>query len=170
MKFKHKFALGLLMLAAIVAIVATVLIYLKKKNQANEICPASSSQSPSAPEGTKTSVADSWKVFQNTKYGFQITFSDVWQGYQAKENSSLPDQALYRLDFTLKGDVVPLSVVVYERSVWDTLPENTRRFTEVARNDDYVFVYSTWESTPAAFSTLTEKEIANVLKTFKLTK
>jgi len=183
MQTKHKVALVVLLVAAVVA---ALMVYLIKKRSASErYAERTESQSEAVPEeasGTAVpsvlpskSSEESWQVYKNEKYGFEITFSEVWKRYEVNaapvKSEGVEDE--YVVTLPIRGDSeaeagdTPLILYVYKMEVWDSLSKDSLRSTEIARNSDYVFAYSTWEAPAEGYETITEKEIADVMGTFK---
>jgi len=179
MKTKYKIALVIIAVASIVGTVAAVLI--RQLNQINkeeyetfsgqyvhistaEVSASPTSSSVSSLDSSATAVSD-WHIYRNSKYGFELTFSDVWKGYQAKEAIPINGSEA-KIDFVL-DDKVLMSILVYKTEVWDDSAKGKVPATELGRSGDYTFVYQTLETPPPELAQITEKEIAAVVKTFK---
>jgi len=182
MQTKHKVALVVLLVAVAVAILMVCLI----KRDVSKRYAEQGLQSKAVPEkASETAVPsvlpsksseENWQVYKNEKYGFEITFSEVWKGYEVNtapaKSEGVEDEYIVTLpakaDSEAEMGETPLILYVYKIEVWDNLSKDSLRSTEIARNSDYVFAYSTWEAPAEGYETITEKEIADVIKTFKL--
>jgi len=176
MKIKYKIALVIIAVASIVGTVAAVLIRQENKKYdetssqySTDISTAKVSASPtsssvSSLDSSATAVSD-WHIYRNSKYGFELTFSDVWRGYQAKEAIPINGSEA-KIDFVL-DDKVLMSILVYKTEVWDDSAKGKVPATELGRSGDYTFVYQALETPPPELAQITEKEIAAVAKTFK---
>jgi hypothetical protein len=176
-KTKYKIALVVVAVASIVGIVAAVLIRQENKKYdetpsqyfadiSTAIVSASPAVSPSVSSSSSSATAVSdWHIYRNSKYNFELTFSDVWRGYQAKEATPINGSET-KIDFVL-DDKVLMSILVYKTEVWDDSAKGKVPATELGKSGDYTFVYQALETPPPELAQITEKEIAAVAKTFE---
>lgn len=132
-------------------------------------------------ETAATTATDSWKNYSNTKYGFTLTFSDIWKGYEVVESDANDDYAIKYLKIyvpttdsnysSLKsGFWNPLIISVYTLAKWTEYQASgdPEMATEVARNNTYVFAYSTAQAEPTDGATIF-KAAGDLAKTLKAT-
>jgi hypothetical protein len=173
MKTKYKIALVIIILAVVAAAVVLVILKREKKtcDESSGICPTNlATATPNAGlSASITAVAsqtpDDWRVYKNTDYNFELTFSDVWKGYQAKEATPI-NESEAKIDFVLKEKVL-MSILVYKTEMWNNSAKGKVPATELGKSGDYTFVYQALETPPPELAQITEKEIAAVAKTFK---
>lgn len=130
-----------------------------------------------SPSASPTPTPD-WHLYQNTNYNFQLSFSDAWQGYQVSKVSDLSGISLARYDVQLKTTdkkfessgflANPLIIYVVYKSSWNELPKGTVNWTKLGESEKYVYAYATWGVPAKDLGQITDKEIANVIKTFKV--
>ena len=177
------------MLVASVAIVVCALMIKRVEREAAEMA-AFSPTPASAPEleGEAASAGEEdappaqadWRVWQNAKYGFQITLSEVWRGYKIKEYQGVEVGEVARFSVLLETNdanyrdlidekAAAFTIAVYEKEAWGQKDKDTLRQSELAKSERWVFAYSTWETPPTDWQVLAEKEIADTLETFSLT-
>ena len=175
MKRKYKVAHVIIILAAAVAIVAAVLIKKRAKECAecslsgslNLIADSKTATAQVSPTASSTPSPLDWRMYKSTEFGFQLTFSDVWEGYTVAKNSSPADtHAVTELDVTMPNKAIPLVLFVYDSGAY----ESSFAGTKLGQSSKYVFTYRTDDTLSSSSSTITEKEIADRLTTFQLTK
>jgi hypothetical protein len=106
-------------------------------------------------------------IYKNSKYGFEITFSEVWTGYVVNEKPAPSGTTvLAELDVVMPQGAIPLVFYVYPISAAGTELVGT----QISQDGQYIFTYRTDDSLSSSTSTITEKEIADRLATFELTK
>ena len=106
-------------------------------------------------------------IYTNSKYGFEITFSDVWTGYVVIEKPAPSGTTVSaELDVVMPNSAIPLVLYVYPISAAGTELVGT----QISQSSQYIFTYRTDDSMSSSTTTITEKEIADRLATFKLTK
>lgn len=128
---------------------------------------------------TKT---ESWKTYNNTKYGFQLTFTDPWKGYKIFE-TTLSDGSIVLYvavpteDGTWKEEKIDagyaslFAIDVLTPAQWAEMEAfDGPKGAYITKNDDYVFVWSPAQAAPqdlmdAYGTTLSPQEI---IDTFKL--
>ena len=116
--------------------------------------------------------------YSNSDYGFEIKLTEVWRDSVIEEEDA--SGAIKKIVFYFKtkdkrfesSDYLAsaLSFYIYEKSKWEQADPSSRSSTEITSNDKYVFSYSVWESPPQDLEHITEKELADVIGTFKLEK
>jgi hypothetical protein len=174
MKTKYKIALVIIILAVVAAAVVLVILKREKKtcDESSGICPTNlATATPNAGLSASVTAAasqtpDDWRVYKNTDYNFELTFSDVWKGYEVKK-STPTDQAEAKIEFVLNGKYIPLTLLVYKTDVWNNTLRDVNHANILGQSGDYIIIYQTWDTPPPELAQITEKEIAAVAKTFK---
>jgi hypothetical protein len=184
MKRENKYKIGftIIILAAIAVVVVFVLLRKDQKNQVEAVpTPQVDASNTSSPE-PGTTIVDSnklsdWHVYDNMDYGFRVTFTDIWKGYEVKTAHAPKEQVESAISFDLKtsdqkysasgGVATPLTIYVYKENKWNDESKALFPQTEVARCQGFVFTYSTWEEAPQDIQGLTDKSIADTLKGFQ---
>lgn len=180
MQTKYKIVL-IVLAAALVAIGVSWFLIKRQK-----VTPQATTQpTPSAVVSPVSSATGSvaattptdWHVYTNVQFDFQVTFTDVWKDYKAESAAKVADAAAACFDITLassdknltgaSGRVAPVTYCVYTPENWAKIKGKNRQ-NELTVGSKYVYTYSTWEQTPSDWQVLTEKEIADVNKTFKV--
>jgi hypothetical protein len=173
-KTKHKIALIVIIIAVAVGAITLVLIKKQKEcldcDQLKNLTVNKSSQTASSPtavsteSGGSSASADS-HIYKNIQYGFQLTFSDIWEGYVVNVHVPPADShAVSQLDVTMPNKAVPLVIFVYNAADY----QDSFTGTKLEQSAKYVFTYRTDDSLSSSTSTITEKEIADRLATFKI--
>lgn len=190
MRKKNKVALIIILIAIIAGATSWSLI---KKNKAKQNCttndPANSngeckvdlssiqaaaSLSASTDVSATSSPASSSGVvsgdlYNNKQFGFDLTFNSAWKGYTVSQRTEDKVEAVYDFSIPTKdtnyknGYAVPLTIKVYSPANYPT----NSQLTKIKQTDAYIFAYTIWEQAPSD-SAITEKDIANVISTFKL--
>jgi len=180
-----KYKLGLYVIVIAVAVIA-VAAYLAKqeKNKAINECDTcrldsnlenkTSTAKTQSPISTRTPTKLKYK---NDEYGFSLDLTSVWENSQIEEEDATgaikkivfyfktQDKAFLNSDFLAPA----LSIYIYNKGDWEKMDPNVRSSTEITTNEKYAFSYSIWETIPQDLEYITEKELADVIKTFKLT-
>lgn len=126
-----------------------------------------------------------WKTYKNTEYGFQLTFTDAWEGYRVIKgsttngSSSGDEYPNYYIELPTSdpayktGYALPFSITVYTLEVFEKLKGidyERAKNGELGRNSNYIFTNNngTWQDIP---KDLVNKglNIAQVKSTFKFT-
>lgn len=111
--------------------------------------------------------------YANTKYGFEVDFPETWGGVEAQELDY--EGVLKLINFNIKttdpkyqdkGVATVIKIFVMDRSQF----ESKKIGTKLGEGGGYIFSYMGWEEPPSDHQAIAEKEIIEVLKTFKLTK
>ena len=124
----------------------------------------------------KTTAAD-WKVVKNTKYGYQITLTDVWKGYRWEEvpgptgmtetisyYAPTTDTAVVE-NATLKGKYAKIfNIEVFTPAQWAAADKTKNKLIDT--NDKYTFAYTTETVTATDLKTV-DFGIPAVIATFK---
>lgn len=187
MRKKNKIALIIILIAMIAGATSWVLI---KKNQSKQDCnnpnstgssngeckvdlgsiqSATSTSTAQNPTPTSSTTVSSSDLYRNAQYGFEITFNSAWKGYTVSQKSEDKAEVVYDIGIPTKdsnianGIAVPLTVKIFNKADYQASPT----LTKITENDKYVFAYSIWEQAPSD-AAVTEKDIANVISTFKL--
>jgi len=126
-----------------------------------------------------TAETANWKVYNNTEYGFQLTFTEAWKGYKVEKESdrslAMTRYLLFKVPTSdssygdLSGYATRLSIGIFPLSEWKQLhtERNSRIPDVVAQNETYVFVYSSWQDPPKDLREV-NFELQKVISTFKL--
>lgn len=130
-------------------------------------------------ENTPEETENNPLMYTNTQYGFSLTFPETWRGYFAKNNTSIYaytgaiSSIAFGLPLNYQDDV--FSVEIFTKNAWENKedgPANTQMY--LGENDQYVFAYTTgMRDVPSEFNTIRralEKEVKNIILTFKTTK
>jgi len=140
---------------------------------------------PKKEEAPKDETAD-WKTYTSTDYGFTLTFSDLWKGYEVKKletdwnldktiptyyfNVPTQDKNVVAGEYNSAGFASIFAVSVLTKSQWAAYQagEGPKPSVELARNDTHVFTYSQSQDRPEDTAAI-YADVKNVIKTFKLT-
>jgi hypothetical protein len=186
MRKKNKVALIIILIAVVAGATSWALI---KKNNAKPDCDttdpanlngeckvdlssiqsATSTSTAQNPTPTSTTAANFSDLYHNAQYGFDLTFNSAWKGYTVSRKSEDKAEAVYDIGIPTKdsnitnGIAVPLTVKIFNKADYQA----NSTLTKITENATYVFVYSIWEQAPSD-AAVTEKDIANVISTFKL--
>jgi len=120
MKTKHKIALAVIIIGVIGAVISWYLI----KKQPCPDCLESAKIDINQAAESKTVIPTATTtvcpsptpnlIYRSSKYGFEITFSDVWTGYTVAEKSAPSGvSATAELDVVMPNSTVPLVFYVY---------------------------------------------------------
>lgn len=122
---------------------------------------------------TETDISD-WKTYRNEEYGFEVTLTDVWNGYRA---ITKPNITHIDINFQIptkdtsygdkSGYATPFIISIYPISEWQKKQqEEGPSPIYINQNNVYVFSYSTWQDQPLDFI---GKHIdsSQILSTFK---
>lgn len=108
----------------------------------------------------------------NTKYKFSLDMTDDWKGYSATYNTDIPDWIQAKIEFSINSaenkKYIPMIIYVARASDYDESLATTIHATKINQNSEYVYLYTTWEETPPESISLTDKSIANTIKTLEL--
>ena len=180
MQTKYKIAIGVVIVGAIGAGVVGYLINKQSNcdncvnetnldiNEAGEPASASPQSVPSKTVGTSPSDY----LYQNEAFNFKITLSEAWKGYTVTQKKSDDPSAEAQFDFVLPlstSSATALKIFVYKTAAWPNASKEIAPI-KLLENAAYVYAYKTWDSPPADLGQITEKEIADRLKTFALIK
>lgn len=142
-----------------------------------------SSESDSS-ESSDNDVSD-WKIYKNTKYGFQMTFPESWKGYRLFEVTtswgsngtattfyiSLPTTSkTWKEDGISSGYASVFAMSIFSHSQWDKISvEEGPKPTYINKNSQNVFAYGYAQDSP---EDLIGKagDVKNIISTFKFTK
>jgi hypothetical protein len=114
-----------------------------------------------------------WKTYTNTKYGFKLTFVDVWKDYQVIETPSNDKFSSAYLRVWVpttdasyssgkKGFANPITFSIYAAANWTKQQKESGPIpTLVGTTDNYTIGYSTWQDSP---TDLTDKFAGTVFK------
>jgi hypothetical protein len=141
----------------------------------------SATPTSSAAASTTTSTVADWKTYTNDKYGFTLTFDDLWSGYTVKEETPTPPVAGANAEIkfylptqdwagTANNPWNPFILSIYTPSAWATESAQEGPIpTFVVQNDSYVIAYSTAQDRPNdGVSQI--NDVKNVVATLKFTK
>lgn len=131
---------------------------------------------PAATTNTSTTTAVAWKTYENTDYGFGLTFTDVWEGYKLKAVDLDGTVKTFYVNVPTKdpiyasetstayaGYAAPFAISVIEKSKWQDDELFARDFgSKVGEKGNYVFASSSWQACP---TDLCNGDITSSLKT-----
>lgn len=139
------------------------------KNKVNELKDASKKESATA----------DWKVYQNTQYGFQLTFPESWKGYKFYASTidgttmtwyvEVPtnDPNWKTADQTHEaGYYSVFAISAYTSSQWTADQANEIKSGYVGKNANYTFGYSPAQVGPSDAGTKSS-DINAIIATFK---
>jgi len=143
------------------------------------VAPVQTAVSPT-PTSTQEASAD-WKIYKNTKYGFQLTLDDDWKGYQVSEEKEgnvillrfyIPTTSSKWQNPYKEGYAAPFVISVYTPNEWDKIQsEGGESPLYINKNSQYVFGYLMWQDCPEDLcDKITPQEIKNIISTFKFIK
>lgn len=126
-----------------------------------------------------STTVDTTLVYKNSKYGFSLTFPKGWEGYKMKEVNvdgtttyyvNIPTKdATDALDTTAdKGFYAPFAITAYTAKAWaEAQAGGGTQSTEIAKNDKYVFTWSSANGIPPSDFT-GKDDIKGIIDSFKL--
>jgi len=169
---KWKLAGIIIVIFIVVALIAWILLVKAKDSDPQAVSTPTVtatnsvlSQTPGALSSVSATVAAAdWRNYSNSQYHFGLQFDQAWEGYTVAENQNLPQLAVANFAFKL-NDGTPLTVYIFNQSDFESAKANFSS-TEITKANGYAYSYRTWDSSPAN-SALTDKAIADVIKTFK---
>ena len=97
-----------------------------------------------------------WQTYRNEEFGFEITLTDIWDGYKTITKS---DGARTHVEFQIptkdtnygngSGYATPFIISVYPILEWQKIQQDEGPKPKyIAQNDINVFAYSTWQDPP----------------------
>lgn len=105
-----------------------------------------------ATTGTTASTTDAtkdWKTYENTKYGFRLTFSDEWKNYSitetvATDHESSSPLAYLQISVPTTNNKGVVTIYIYTPNAYNASvkAQDPGPGTLLGRNDSYVFTYS----------------------------
>ncbi len=114
--------------------------------------------------------------YVNDNYGFELSLTEVWKSSQIKEEES--SGALKKIVFYFETKdknyessnyLAPaLTIYVYDKDKWESGSLESQSGVRITSSDKYVFSYAIWDSPPQDLEYITEKELSDVITTFKL--
>jgi len=126
-------------------------------------------------------TATDWKGYKNTKYGFSLTFNDLWKNYQIVEKKPDDKTALAYLYVCVPttssiwrdvqaGVFCPFSITVVNAGNYEEFKQANDPIipTYINKNSSYVFSYSTAQDRPDDGVSVMN-DLKNIVATFKLT-
>jgi len=106
--------------------------------------------------------------YVNEAFGFELTFNDKWQGYQAggvygSVYTSVPFSVI-----TKDGKSTDVfAILVYPKIEWQKVNRSANGIIFISQNDTNVFAYQLATGTPSEVNSL-RNDVPNIFKTFKL--
>lgn len=180
-KTKIRLGLGILIFFLCIAIACLVLIR-KQRSQdsqngqttvsATETASQAVSATVSAKAGVSSTAAKSQTavegLYTNSGYGFSLTFTSEWNGYNASAGEKKDITGFVgSVEFKLPNITeVPLTVYIFDKQSNESVLSQVHA-TKISTGDKYLYGYSTWENSPSSIQ-ITDKSIANLITTFKL--
>lgn len=119
--------------------------------------PAQTSVPTPSPAPTSTPTSSDWHTYTNSKFGFQLTFTDQWKGYKVQEHINnpvagdysiasygflmpTPDKELGRFD---NGYYNMFSLFVFSKDGWQKeINEDGPKPSLLKESQDYIFALS----------------------------
>ena len=97
-----------------------------------------------------------WKIYQNEEFGFEMTLTDIWDGYKTiTESDTTHTYIKFQIPIedtnygNKDGYVTPFIISVYSISKWQKLQqEEGLKPKYIAQNNINVFTYSIWQDAP----------------------
>ncbi len=147
-------------------------------------------QAAEADTSTTTEVDDdelSWKTYQNSKYGFSLTFGDKWEGYRVDDWSQThtegpaPADDSYDVyvptsdkdfDINMPGYANTFRILVYTKTTYQALEGGAMMVSDnvLGEKNDMVFVVSYWQDSPSDLrSSGLSSELESIASTFEFT-
>jgi|GEM_PF-1851499 len=180
-KTKYQVGFWIIVVAAIAAVAVFYFLNRQQKTQDEAVpTPMANASDTASPKAGITVIqsekTDDWHAYSNADFGFRISFSEIWKGYEVKTTLAPKAQVDAQIEFTLPtsdpkysatGRATALTVYVYKDSNWNETTKTLFPQTEVSSCKGFTFTYSTWEEAPQDLQGLTEKEIADTLKGFQ---
>lgn len=128
---------------------------------------------------TIPAATTSWKNYTNTKYGFSLTFSDLWKNFEIVSKTTNDPNVLAYLyvciptaDASWKGEKAgfycPFAITVVEKAqkaAFDAAGDPEKP-TFVAENASYAFYYSMSQAGPTDGMTARD-DVKKIIATFK---
>jgi len=115
-------------------------------------------------------------VYQNAKYGFQLTLTNAWKNYRAVEYPDHVDLGVPTKDSTWNRDAGgyddPIEIAIYTKSAWDaSAPHGNYNGpggggAYITENNDYVFAYVQLDEVAKDLKNV-NFNIPEVIKSFK---
>lgn len=181
---KEKIGLILIVIFILIAAGAGIWLYVLNKHRsidANDSTATGSvtvqdqNGSPIVTKSAASKAQTDWHTYSNSQYHFALEFSDAWKDYSVAQDENLPDKATTDFAFKLKTSdpafnktAAALTIYIFKQSDFDAA-KSSFSSTEITRANGYVYTYRTWENSPSDLTFLTDKSIADVIKTFKTT-
>jgi len=128
---------------------------------------------------TTTDKTADWKTYTNAKYGFTLTFNDIWKNYEfiSKDVDDGGEDTLYACiptKSTIWNDIkpgvfCPFAISIIKISEWDTFQSLNDPIipTEIGRNSSYIFAESPAQDNPEDGSAAMG-DINNIIETFSI--
>jgi hypothetical protein len=142
---------------------------------------SSTTTNSSATAATNSTATADWKTYTNSTYGFQLTFTDPWEGYkvtESKSDSNLTDAITFSMPYNNGANsFFVFSIIVLTPNQWSKV-QNDRKINDggdldagiyLTKNSQYVFNSAAMNGIPPTGINLTYTDIQNVLSTFKFT-
>jgi len=112
-------------------------------------------------------------VYNNSKYGFSLTFPQTWKGYSAKNRTlnlgSFGTSDSVDFGFSVQDSL--FNVSIHTKSQWQQIKsEEGPTPTYLGENSQYVFGYATAQDAANDTIIARMREIQDIVKTFKVTK
>jgi len=139
--------------------------------------PGKKTTTTTTPTTTPTTTAADWKVVKNTKYGYQITLTDVWKGYRWEEvpgPSGMTGTISYYVpttdatvaeNATFSGKYAKiLNIEVFTPAQWSAADQTKNKY--INKNDTYNFAYTAETVTATDLKTV-DFGIPAVITSFK---
>jgi len=126
---------------------------------------------PEAPMG-EIDTSD-WQIYTNEEYGFEITFTDAWEGYVLTERllnwGDLGTSNSF--DFGFEPQESLFNISIHSEEQWQSIVSQEGPSPQyISENDEYVFAYSIGHDLGTNKEIVVTREgIMQILTTFKFT-
>lgn len=173
-KVKHKIILWICLLLVLVIVVCVILIKKEERKQSPDLLQpvdsAQNGQEASVAQTTVVSPVQTAKIFTSSSSRFQLLFPSSWGEVNITEQDVEKGGKATLFGFKTTdpkfASGIATAVTIYEYP----LSTESKLGISLVGDDNYSYSYLTWEQAPSDHQQITEKELADVLGTFKLIK
>ena len=132
-------------------------------------------------KSTTSASTSSKLVYNDSTYGFSLTFNNKWTGWKAKPVKLDGITATYYFEVPTtdsswgsgetndKGYASVFAISVWTKAEWEqTLSDPMQGETKITESDDYVFSWSHAQAAPEDVAASIFNDVENIIATFKL--